>query len=236
MAQFLDWCDERGLELTQLEPMVIAAYIERLTTVRAKSTVKQHVAAIRMLMDWLVIGQVLPMNPAAAVKGPKQVIHKGKTPVLFEDDAQRLFASIDISTVVGLRDRAILAVTTYSFARVGALVKMRVRDYYTQGRRAWFHLEEKDGREHRVPVHHKAAEALDSYIVAGDLDAERDAPLFRTTRGRSGRLNERAMSRSDILRMVKRRVRERQLAARDLQSHVPGNGHHQLPRTWRYHR
>ena len=98
-----------------------------------KPTVKQHLAAIRMLFDWLVTGQVVATNPAHAVRGPKHVVKTGKTPVLDADEARELLDSIDTSTVVGLRDRALIGVMTYAFARIGAVVAMRVEDYYPQG-------------------------------------------------------------------------------------------------------
>jgi integrase/recombinase XerD len=82
-------------------------------------TVKQHLAAIRMLFDWLIVGQVVGQNPAA-VRGPKHVVKKGKTPVRDGDEARQLLASIDISTVGGLRDRALIALLIYSFARISA--------------------------------------------------------------------------------------------------------------------
>jgi integrase/recombinase XerD len=77
--QFLAWCDGHRLGLDTLEPVAIATYIEQLTAARSAPTVKQHLAAIRMLFDWLVVGQVLPMNPAASVRGPRHVVKKGKT-------------------------------------------------------------------------------------------------------------------------------------------------------------
>ena len=56
---------------------------------------KQHLAAIRMLGDWVVVSQVLPVNPAAAVRGPKHVVTKGATPVLSPAEARKLLESID---------------------------------------------------------------------------------------------------------------------------------------------
>jgi integrase len=104
-----------------------------------------------MLFDWLVIGQVIPVNPAHAVRGPKHVVKKGKTPVLTAEEARELLDSIPLlrntgrrrkgqvespkPSVVGLRDRALIAVMVYSFARVNAVLKMKVRDYFVQGRR-----------------------------------------------------------------------------------------------------
>lgn len=207
-GRFFAWCDARGLRaLGQLEPVILAAYVEDLGRELAAPSVKQHLAALRMLFDYLVTGQVLPFNPAASVRGPKHVVRKGKTPVLFEEEARQLLGSIDLSSVVGLRDRAVLAVMTYSFSRVGALVGMRVRDYYSQGRRAWFILSEKGGRHHQVPAHHKAAEAVDAYLEAAGIGGDRNGPLFRSARGRSGALTDRPMDRRDVLKMIKRRAR-----------------------------
>ena len=83
-----------------------------------------------MLCDWLVIHQVLPVNPAAAVRGPKHVVTKGATPVLTPAETRALLDGIDTGTLVGLRDRALLSVMVYSFARVSAVVGMRRRDYF----------------------------------------------------------------------------------------------------------
>jgi C-terminal domain on Strawberry notch homologue len=99
----------------------VAAYVEALQATAARPTVKQHLAAIRMLFDWLVVGQVLAVNPAHAVRGPKYVVRRGKTPVLTEDQARRLLESIDTLTPVGQRDRALIGVMTYTFARIGAV-------------------------------------------------------------------------------------------------------------------
>jgi hypothetical protein len=74
-----------------------AAYIEVLQTTAAKPTVKLHLAAIRMLFDWLIIGQVLAVNLGHAVRGPKHVVKRGKTPVLTEEQARQLIQSLDTS-------------------------------------------------------------------------------------------------------------------------------------------
>src|SRR5438067_2341408 len=120
VGSFFRWCETYRLELIDIEPIHVAAYIERHPG--SPPTVKQHLAAIRMLFDWLVIGQVLAMNPAASVRGPKHVVKRGKTPVLAAAEARQLLDSIDISTVIGLRDRAVIGAMCYSFARVSAVV------------------------------------------------------------------------------------------------------------------
>ena len=111
--------------------MVVAAYVEQLSGALSAPSVKQHLAALRMLFDWLVVGQVLPFNPASSVRGPKHVVRTGKTPVLPAAETRTLLDGIDISTLAGLRDRALLWVLVYSFARVTAAVSLRVGDYYT---------------------------------------------------------------------------------------------------------
>ena len=206
--RFGAWCDALGLELDQVEPMVVAAYVEQLGETRAPATVKQHVAAIRMLFDHLVVGQVLPFNPASAVRGPKHVVRTGKTPVLTALEARQLLDSIDVDSLVGLRDRALIATMLYSFARVSAAVGMSVADYYTQGKRSFFSLHEKGGRYHVVPVHHAAQASVDAYLEAARLESDRKGPLFRTS-GRGRRLDilePRAMTRQATIAMVKRRA------------------------------
>ena len=130
--------------LEQIKPVVVAAYIENHPA--AAPTVKQHLAAIRMLFDFLVTGQIVPMNPAASVRGPKYVVKRGKTPVLKADQARTLLDSIKTDSIVGLRDRAIIGLMCYTFARVSAMVHMRVEDYYENGKRWWIRLHEK-GRQ-----------------------------------------------------------------------------------------
>ena len=106
--------------------MVVAAYVEQLSGALAAPSVKQHLAALRMLFDWLVVGQVLPFNPASSVRGPKHVVKTGKTPVLSAAETRALLDGIDVATLAGLRDRALLGVLVYSFARVSAAVSMSV--------------------------------------------------------------------------------------------------------------
>jgi site-specific recombinase XerC len=147
---------------TAADARVVAAYVEKLLKDGlSKPTVTQHLAAIRMLFDWMVVGGTLAMNPASAVRGPKYVIKKGKTPVLTPEEARLLLDSIDVTELSGLRDRALLAMMVYSFARVSAVVGMNVEDYYQQGKRWWVRLHEKGGKHHEVPAHHKTEEYLD---------------------------------------------------------------------------
>src|SRR5271166_3129269 len=166
--RFFAWCDARKIgEIADIEPLHVAAYIEALGKDFEKPTVKQHLAAIRMLFDWLVTGQVVATNPAHSVRGPKHVVKTGKTTVLDAEQARTLLDSIDTTTLVGLRDRALIAVMTFAFARIGAVVAMRVEDYYPEGKRWWVRLHEKGGKRHEMPAHHKLEAYIDEYLLAG---------------------------------------------------------------------
>ena len=208
--RFADWCEARGLTLDRVEPMLVAAYIEQLTRSYAPATVKQHLAAIRMLFDWLVVGQVVPFNPASSVRGPKHVVKTGKTPVLTAGEARGLLDRIHTDTLVGLRDRALIGVMVYSFARVSAAVAMRVADYYTQGKRSFFRLHEKGGKYLVVPAHHVGQAYVGEYINAAGVNGDMQGPLFRSS-GQGRRqdvLLRRAMTRQTALKRIKRRVRD----------------------------
>lgn len=210
LGPFLNWCEGRGLALGDIRPVHVAAYIERHPG--SKPTVKQHLAAIRVLFDWLVTGQVVPMNPASSVRGPKYVVKRGKTPVLRADQARQLLDSIDTGSIVGLRDRALIGVMVYSFARVSAVVGMKVEDYYQNGKRWWIRLHEKGGKRHEVPAHHNAEAYIDAYLEAAGIAGQKKTTLFRTI-DKHRRLTDRPMYREDVLRMIKRRAEDAGLPA-----------------------
>lgn len=203
-ADFSDWCElHRIADVRQVQPVHVAAYIEGLQI--AAPSVKQRLAALRMLFDWLVIGQVMPANPASSVRGPRHSVKKGKTPVLSAEEARTLLDSIDTSTTIGLRDRALIGLMVYVFARVGAAIKMRIEDVYVQGRRTWVRLHEKGGKQHEMPCHHNLEAWLHEYIDGAQL-GDSKGYLFRSAAGRTGRLSDTAMAQADVFRMVGRRA------------------------------
>jgi integrase/recombinase XerD len=206
-GEFLRWCEGQGIsELGRVRPVHVATYIEQLQGRQSAPTVKQHLACIRMLFDWLVIGQVMPANPAHSVRGPRHSVTKGVTPVLSSEEATALLAGMDVSTVVGLRDRAIIAVMTYTFARVGAVVALTVEDYFPQKKRWWLRLHEKNGKLNEMPCHHKLEEFLDAYVKAAGIADDRKGPLFHSAIGKTGALTGKPILRGDVWRMVRRRA------------------------------
>jgi site-specific recombinase XerD len=206
VGQFCRWCEERHLTLRAIEPVAVAAYLEQLKARLATPSVNQHLAAIRMLFDWLVTGQVLPVNPAASVKASKHVVKKGKTPVLTAQDARTLLDSIDTTTILGLRDRALIGVMVFSFARISAVLGMKVEDYYPNGKRWWLRLHERGGKFHEVPAHHNAEAYIDAYLEAAGIAGDKKGPLFRSVAGKSGTLTARPLRRDNALAMIKWRA------------------------------
>lgn len=209
VRDFLAWSEQRGLdELGTLRPLHVAAYVEQLTDLRSAPTVKQHLAAIRMLLDHLVRAQVIEVNPAAAVRGPKHVVRRGKTPVLSPEETRELLDSIDTTTVAGLRDRALIGTLVYSFARIGAALRMDVEDYYAQGKRWWLRLHEKGGKRHEVPVHHSLEQYLDAYLDGARIRHDEEGPLFRTLSRELRRpLSRTRLQQAEAWVMIRRRAK-----------------------------
>lgn len=206
---FLRWCEGRGItRIEDIQPVHVARYIEQLQAIRKAPTVKQHLACIRMLFDWLVTGQIIASNPAHAVRGPRHSIMKGSTTVMSSQEATAFLNSINVSHVVGLRDRAFIAVMIYSFARVSAVVDLKIEDYFPLKKRYWLRLQEKGGKVNEMGCHHKLEQFLDEYITAAGIAEDKKSPLFRAAMGRTGKLSDRPMSRIDAWYMVRRRAKD----------------------------
>ncbi len=205
---FMEWCTDRGITtLLAVQPVHVAAWIEELGRNHAVPTVKLRLAAIRHLFDWMVTGQVMPSNPAHAVRGPSYSTKKGKTPVLSPEEARHLLASIPTDTISGKRDRALIGLMTYSFARVGAALSMEVRDVFVQNRRLWVRLREKGGKNHEMPCHHSLEAYLDDYLEAAGLREHPRSPLFRTITRGTGTLSETPLPQANAYATIQRRAK-----------------------------
>jgi site-specific recombinase XerC len=208
VTEFLDWCEVAMgvVSIIEVQPLHVASWVEGKTRQVSAPTVKQQLAAVRHCFDWLVTGQVMSHNPAASVRGPAHRVQVGKTPVLDGEDARRLLDSIDTGTLVGLRDRALIALMIYSFARIGAALGMKVEDVYTQSRRLWVRLREKGGKRHEMPCHHHLEDYLMAYIEAAGLSDDPKGLLFRSMGRSTGRLTDSSLSQSNAHAMIQRRV------------------------------
>ena len=230
VAEFLAWCEGRRVgSITAIQPLHVAAYIEALTRSRAAPTAKLRLAAVRRLFDWLVIGQIVPTNPAASVRGPAHSVKRGKTPVLAPEEARALLDSIDTTTPIGLRDRALIGLMAFSFARIGAALGMKVEDAYVQQRRLWVRLHEKGGKVHEMPCHYFLEDYLHAYIDGCGLAGDPKGRAVPHDRAGQGRPHHHAASAGERLRHDRPAGRGGRHRDQDRQSHLPGDWDHRLP-------
>ncbi|MFC7694889.1 tyrosine-type recombinase/integrase [Paeniroseomonas aquatica] len=208
VGAFLAWCEGKAgiRSLTAVQPLHVSAWIELQAREHSAPTAKQRLAALRHLFDWLVTGQVMLTNPAGSVRGPRHSAIKGKTPVLDAAEARQLLDSIDATTPIGLRDRALIALMVFSFARVGAALGMTVADVYTQNRRLWVRLREKGGKQHEMPCHHTLEGYLHAYLDGAGITEDPKGPLFRTIGRGTGKLTCSPLPQANAYAMIQRRA------------------------------
>lgn len=206
-VEFLAWCDARGAHsLNAITPIHVAGWVEAMTATHSAPTVKQRLAAVRHLFDWLVTGHIMQTNPAHSVRGPKHSRRRGETPVLSPEEARQLLDSIPTATLIGKRDRALIGLMTYTFARIGAATAMEVRDVHPQNRRLWVRLREKGRKQVELPCHHSLEAYLDDYLDAAGLRDAPRAPLFQTFRRGTSEMSGKALPQANAYAMIQRRA------------------------------
>lgn len=212
-SRFLGWCEERGLVLHTIAPAHVGHFLDGLPD--AVSSKKVYLAAIRHLFDTLVVRHAVAFNPAASVRGERYQVVEGKTPEITIEQARRLLSNIDTSHVVGLRDRAIIAMLIYTAARIGAVASLRRRDFFDIGDQYCLHFLDKGGKSREIPVRHDLQGFLFDYLNTAGLGAASvESPLFRSVVRRTKVLTDSGMTADDIGRMVKRRMRDARLPDR----------------------
>jgi site-specific recombinase XerD len=210
VGRFLSWAQDRGLDLAGIAPKDVGQYLDWLRNqATSVATRKLHLAALRHFFDILVTRHAILLNPALSVRGERYEAVEGKTPEITVRGARTLLASINTAGIVGLRDRAVIAILIYTAARAGAVARLRRGSLYHAGDQWMLHFEEKGGKSREIPVRHDLEQMLFDYLDAGGLrQAPKQSPLFRTAWRRSGRLTEHSMSAVDVCRMIKRRLRD----------------------------
>jgi len=196
LAHFLSWLAGNGIKrLDQVTAPIVAAYREHLSDTRKQTksrygrkkgrkpgSVNLSLAAMRSYFDYLIVGGVLTVNPARAVKGPREKVRGGKTPVLTPEQAGEFLASISIKKddstpdLVGLRDRALIALMLYTFGRVGAVLKLDMDDLNRSDDQWSITLHEKGGTVHTMPLHRRARAYLNAYLQEAGIT---EGPVFR---------------------------------------------------------
>lgn len=213
VARFLSWCAEKGIEIRRATPGIIGDYFDQ--HVGSIPTKKQHLAAIRGLFDKLVLRHVVLLNPAASIRLERYQVVEGKTPEITVEQARSLLATIDTSNVVGLRDRAAIALLIYTAARVGAVAKLRLADFQHDGSQHVLRFLEKGGKSREIPVRYDLERFILAYVEAAGIgDDPKESPLLRTATKRTRSLTTRSMTGVYLGWMMKRRLKDAGLPLR----------------------
>jgi integrase/recombinase XerD len=213
LRAFSAWCMAQEIDLVQVTPGQVGRYLDSLAV--AVPTRKLRLSALRRFFDELVVRHVLILNPALSVRAQRYVAVEGRTPEIGVEQARHLLKGLDVSHVVGLRDRAVIGTLIYTAARVGAVAKLRRSDFYEVAGQACLRFHEKGGKVREIPLRHDLLEFLQTYLdLSGVRDAEATSPLFRSSVRRTRRLTQNRMTADDMARMLKRRLREAGLSDR----------------------
>jgi integrase len=202
---FLAFCSVRGLELESAKAYHVGSWLDQYLGSRA--TQRQHLAAVRLLFDSLMMRGIVDYNPAARAKPPRLVRESSHTPVFEEAEIVAFLDSISLESLKDLRDKAIFCVLLYSWCRVSALINLSVADYYERGGTRWLRFQEKRGKEHEVPVHSKAKEAVDLWLERSHLASNPTAPLFPSFGKNRETVEQRRLDRRSVLKLVEKRAR-----------------------------
>ncbi|TWU44927.1 Tyrosine recombinase XerC [Novipirellula aureliae] len=213
VSQFLRHCKSIDKELPTITPRDVGSYLDGL--VYAPATKKLHLSALRHFFDTLVTRHVVVLNAAASVRGERLQVVEGKTPEMSAQQARKLMTSIDVDSIVGLRDRAIIGILIYTAARVGAIAKLQMQHYFDTGEQYCLRFAEKGGKSREIPVRHDLQQFITAYLTAGALaGTDKSSPLFRTAIRRTKRLTDNSMTAGDMGRMLKRRLKNAGLPSR----------------------
>ena len=202
---FLAFCSDRQLELESVKAYHVGAWLDQHPG--SRSTQRQHLAAVRLLFDSLMMRGVVEYNPAARARPPRLVRESSHTPVFEEAEIVALLDSISSESLKDIRDKAIFSVLFYSWCRVSALVNLTVADYYERGGTRWLRFQEKRGKEHEVPVHSKAKEAVDLWLDQSLLASNSSAPLFPSFGKNRETIEQRRLDRRSVLKLVEKRAK-----------------------------
>jgi site-specific recombinase XerD len=222
VRRFLTWAESQGHELARLTPGQVGSYLDSLPgTIPTK---KQHLAALRGFFDALVLRHVVILNPALSVKAERYTVIEGKTPEITIEHARTLLRSIRVSYetetgemphVVGLRDRAVIAVLIYTAARIGAVASLKRGSLTHDGSQWTLRFAEKGGKSREIPLRHDLQLMVLAYLEASGLvEAGKDTPLFPSAIGKTKQLTTTSTTAGDLGRMIKRRFKNAGLPER----------------------
>ena len=218
LSLFFRYCDDIGIEaFYDIEPAHVRSYLDyRTQELQMVASAPNHYHALKSCFQYLVDKGRLAANPAASVNYAFVRSSKGKTAVITKEDVRALLLAIpsdphdddNPAKPTDLRDRALIALMAYTFARIGGALSSNVGDYHMDDGVMWLNMVEKGSKEHSVPVVGAAREYIDAYIEHCGLRAPGSnprSPLFQSA-NRNGELNGNRYDRGNSRRMIARRA------------------------------
>src|SRR5208337_1106552 len=202
-SSFFQFCSEYKLELDRVKPYHFGLWFKRHTG--SLATQRQHLAAVRLLFDHLLEKGIVDTNTAARAKTPRLERENVHTPVFEQNEIKNILEAIKGDCLIDKRDKALFAVLLYGWARVSAVVALKVEHYYERKGERWLRLHEKRGKIHEVPVHSKAREVIDQWLLASDLASKPAVPLFPAFGKDKKTIELRHMDRTSVWKLVQAR-------------------------------
>ena len=210
---FLTWCEGESLDLPRIMAGDVGRYLSQLSGGPAKK--KGTLAALRRYFRVLVERHICLINPAAEAETVRYDLVEGKTPEITDAQFRALLATIDPTTLVGLRDQLIIKTLAYTGTRVGSVAALQRHHYYEAPDQWMLHFDEKRGKSREIPVAHDLKVLFDEYLLRSGIQHERrmrdpntggwePVYLFRTAAGRTGQLTKTPMTGNDIYKMMRR--------------------------------
>jgi len=204
LSDLLKAAEESGLSLTRISPKFIRNHFEKMPG--SVPTKKLRLSAVKRFFDIAVTRHAVPLNPALSVRGEKHQTIEGKTPEITPAQAAKLLKSCDEKSLIGLRDKTIIAILIYTAARVGAVSKLTLGDFVTTGTLYALKFKEKGGKNREIPVRHDLEALVNRYIEKSSLSVK-SSPLFPSAIGKTETLTNLPMHPNDLRRMLKRRLK-----------------------------
>ncbi len=202
---FLKWVEPVEANLASITPGMVGRYFDQLSL--SMPSKKLHMSAIRGFFDVLVLRHVCLLNPALSVRTERYTVMEGKTPEITSEQARQLLNSIKPSSLIAIRDKAVIATLIFTAVRAGAVASLRIGDFVDESNQFSLRFREKGGKQRSIPVRHDLETWLLEYLdILGYGAQPKESPLIRSMT-RKGTYSENGISGVDICRLVKRRLK-----------------------------
>ena len=207
ITRLVRWCEAKGLSLCKLERANAVQYFAEHDG--SSATLRQNKSVICGLFDHFITLHLATYNPFLQVRITPESSVRLKTPALTINELSLLFERIDCSDIMGLRDRALMGLIFYAFARVSCALQIRASDLSVKEEGVFLCLPDRKGTRNEYPLHPQAYQYVKEYLSAAAHLLIPESPIFQSVR--RGTLSGRGMGPTDVLRMFKRRSAEANL-------------------------